>query len=234
MARFSDALRYVNGMEHRRTSHLPRGTRVAVLAPASLLLMFTASACTSGGPSASSAGSTAASTAVASTPSGKPPTKAVGPSMAKTTVAPPSRGSVKSTVSSRPVPSAPKVPLSGVADFGGKVTSRMASVRSINATAHIPGEVAGPAVALTVQMDNGSDRSIDLGTVTVNVYTAAGTPGIPLTENGSSLFSGSLPAGRSAQGTYVFSLPTARRNPITVTIRYSTDAPLVTFVGTAK
>jgi hypothetical protein len=97
-----------------------------------------------------------------------------------------------------------------------------------------PGEVAGPAVAVTLQIRNGSGKRIDLSATSVELADSTGAPGLSMTDDPANPFSDELEPGATATGTYVFRIPTSNRKPITVSVRYSTEAPIVLFVGDAK
>jgi len=129
-----------------------------------------------------------------------------------------------------PVTSAPPVALTDTADFGGKVTAKIAEITPIQATATLPGEISGPAVAVTVEVDNGSADTIGLDSVTVTLTDSAGNPASTVSGSTGEL-SGALAAAGSAKGMYVFTVPADARNPVTVTVNYSSGAPTLVFTG---
>lgn len=140
-------------------------------------------------------------------------------------------GNIDQIVPEAPVTTAPAVALTDTADFGGRVTARISQVSAIQANATLPGEVAGPAVAVTVEVANGSAAAIGLDTVTVTAQDAAGNPATSISADPAAALTGSLDPGATASGTYVFTVPTDQRNPITVTVNYSTGAPTLVFSG---
>jgi hypothetical protein len=129
------------------------------------------------------------------------------------------------------LPTAPPVTLDDVADFGTGVTARVASARAIEAQAHGPGEIAGPALVFEVVFTNDGREAVDLGSVTVNLYGSDGTPGIPMSGDPSDPVSGSVGPGRSASGTYVFAIPTDKRSTVTLEVSYTVDTHVVVFQG---
>jgi len=141
---------------------------------------------------------------------------------------------VHQTVPSAVVTTRPAVPLAGTAQFGGRVSAQILSARSMTAQARGPGEVSGPAVALSIRLVNGSSKALGLTDVVVDVQDAAGTPGVPMSADPARPFSGSLAAGAQADAVYVFGLPADHRSPISVSVSYSTEAPIVLFVGVVK
>jgi len=57
------------------------------------------------------------------------------------------------------------------------------------------------------------------------------TPASTLSGPGLSPLAKPIPAGKSASGSYVFSVPQDERDPLTVEFSYTTDAPTVIFSG---
>jgi hypothetical protein len=130
-----------------------------------------------------------------------------------------------------PVTTAPAVALTDTADFGGQVSARISQVSAIQASATLPGEIAGPAVAVTVEITNGSSAAIGLDTVTVTLADAGGTPATTISSDPAAPLQGALEPGAAKSGTYVFTVPADQRNPVTVTVNYSTGAPTLVFTG---
>jgi hypothetical protein len=143
-------------------------------------------------------------------------------------------GSITQTVPSRSIEVKAPVPLTSAASFDNSVKATIDSVRSMVATAQGPGEISGPAVAVTITVNNGSAKAIDLNNVVVNLLDKAGTPSVPMTASPAKALDGTLAAGKKASGIYVFSLPRSHRNPITISLSYTADAPVVRFVGDAQ
>jgi hypothetical protein len=98
----------------------------------------------------------------------------------------------------------------------------------VTVTGQGPGELSGPAVALTLQVTNGSARPLDLGTVTVSAsmggQEASSSEAAPARP-----FSGRLAPGAKAQGVYVFVLPAGGRRPVGVVVSLAPDLPVVRF-----
>jgi hypothetical protein len=81
---------------------------------------------------------------------------------------------------------------------------------------------------------NTSGGAIDLSSVIVNLQDKAGTPSNPMSASPAKPVSGKLASGATASGVYVFSLPRSHLNPVTISVSYTTEAPVVLFVGDAK
>lgn len=132
-----------------------------------------------------------------------------------------------------PVPGevADPVDIDDTADAGNGVEVTLSRIRSVEAEANLPGEVGGPAVAVTVEVANGSRERIDLDRVTVDLATSAGASASPVLDPDLEPLAGALDAGRTRSGTYVFTLADDERTDVSVRVRYSADTPTVVFTG---
>jgi hypothetical protein len=146
-------------------------------------------------------------------------------------------GATGTGATSAPVPGAdalptkPAVALNQTADFGTGVVARLDGIDAIVAQAHGPGEVTGPALAFRVTVTNSSSQAVDLSAVIVNLTDANGNPGISMFGDPAAALSGTLAAGASATGTYVFTIDQSARSSVRVEVHYSTQAPTVVFSG---
>lgn len=193
----------------------------------------------SAGPSADPGGSATAAPSVSTGPDGggapQSDTAAAEASPPPVTVstsgptAPP--GDINEVVAPVPVTTNAAVPFNSVADFGGQVTASLTNVTAIDATAQLPGEIAGPAVAITIEIDNASAAAIGLDTVTVDLTDGAGNPTLPMTADPAAPLSGVLSPGEKRSGVYVFTVPVDARNQMSLTVSYSTGSPTVLFTG---
>lgn len=86
-------------------------------------------------------------------------------------------------------------------------------------------------MAVTVVLRNGTSAGIDVGGVVVELRDSHSHPGILSTSEPSEPFAGSLNPGSTGTGVYVFRVPVGDRTPITVSVNYSTQTPVVLFVG---
>lgn len=152
------------------------------------------------------------------------------PTPATTVVTPPDAGNIHQTVPSAVQATNPAVPLSATAQFGGGVAASITNLKTLTTQANGPGEISGPGVQLTIRIDNQTSSELSVGSVAVNLQDANGTPGSPI-DSATHPFSGLVAAGKSVTAVYVFNLPTEHRNPTTVSITYSTKAPVVLFNG---
>jgi hypothetical protein len=123
------------------------------------------------------------------------------------------------------------VTLDAPADFGDGVVVRLSGIRATQVEGRMPGEFSGPGIDVTVEMTNRSDRTIDVGNVTVALIDGGGDLAIPIQDPQRPELRGSLAPGESRTGTYLFYLPPEDRSGATVTISYAAGAPVVQFIG---
>jgi hypothetical protein len=128
----------------------------------------------------------------------------------------------------------PPVPINQTAAFGTGLTLHVTGIEAVKGQAKSPGEIAGPALRVTLEATNATKQAISLATTVVEVsYGADKTPGVQLTEPGSKPFSGAVRPGGSATGTYVFTVPLDQRERIQVTMSYAASKPTVVLEGPA-
>jgi hypothetical protein len=123
------------------------------------------------------------------------------------------------------------VDIDATAEPGRGVEVRLSRIRSVEAEANLPGEIGGLAVAVTVEVANGSRRPVDLDHVTVDLVTSEGVSASPVLDPDLEPLTGALEAGRTRSGTYTFSLAADERADVSVLVRYSADSPTVVFTG---
>jgi hypothetical protein len=122
--------------------------------------------------------------------------------------------------------------IGSTADLGSGVTATVTSLEAVQGKAQGVGEVAGPAVRVTLQVTNGSSKQIDTDLALVNLYSGSDqAPASELSGPGAKRFPSTLAAGKSADGVLVFNVPPSDRDRLVVEFTYSTDAPRVLFTG---
>jgi len=193
----------------------PLKTAISALA-ASLLLVASLAACTSGPP----AGSPSSGPVEAE----KPRTTEV-PAPDDTTI-----DDVIEEASAGPVKDAD---LDDVVTLDTGVRVSVTEISGLTVEAETPGEVAGPAVAATIRFENESGHPLDLGGAMVTLVDAAGNVAAPTTSEPAAPTSGTLDDGGTAEGTYVFRMPEGTRDAVTLTVDYAAGAPVVVFHGSA-
>lgn len=135
----------------------------------------------------------------------------------------------------QPPPTVAPVPLNSPASQSNGIVAALPKIESIQGTGVGPGNVSGPAVRVTVQIQNGTGAPVALGGVGVNLYYGAdNTPAPPLDDPSARPFDGMLDPGKAATGVYVFSLPEDQRGKVTVEVGYQAGAPLLLFTGAVR
>jgi hypothetical protein len=195
----------------------------AVVLAALLVLVLTVG----GDDESPSGGAAAATTSAATTTSAAPATES---GAAGSTSAPAATGA---TEGAEQLPEAlPEVALDAPAAVGNGVVASLPSIEAIQGTATGPGNVNGPALRVTVRIENGTAEPISLDGVATNMYYGADrTPASPLDDPSRRPFAGTVAAGETAEAVYVLTVPSDVRNDITVEVGYEAGAPLLLFHG---
>jgi hypothetical protein len=208
----------------------------AVLAAVVALVVST----TGGDPEPAGDGGQAAGTSAAPTsvvpataaPSGTP---AAGSEPAATGTSSPTSSPASTEPSSGSAdepPALPAVALTAPASAGDGVVATLPEVVAIEGSGTGPGNIAGPAVRVTVEVRNGTSEAIELDQVAVNAYSGADrTPASPLADPAQRPFAGSLAPGETATAVQVFSVPAEDLGAVTIEVGYRAGAPLLLFTG---
>ena len=150
---------------------------------------------------------------------------------AQATVPAPGGGTVEEVVPEVAPAATQEVAIDAPATLPDGVIVSIAGVDQLVVAAETPGEIAGPAVAVTFALTNGSTEPIDVSTAMATVSGADGTFGQPTTSVPSAPFSGTIAPGGSATGVYVFLLPESQRESLTATLEYIAGVQTAVFVG---
>lgn len=126
----------------------------------------------------------------------------------------------------------PDVKLTAPAKTGG-VTVQVVKLRALTVKARQPGEVSGPGLAVTVQVRNGSDQTLRGGGLLVTIYGSDQAPGGEMSGPPTSPIETDIKPGGKATGTYAFTLPRAKRSPITIQVTLPSESPVLVFKGDA-
>ncbi len=129
-------------------------------------------------------------------------------------------------------PSLPEVPLDAEGAVGNGVVVTLPAIEAIEGTAVGPGNIAGPALRVTVRVANGTAEPVALGGVAVNLaHGPDRTPASPLDDPSRRPFATMVEPGQSAEGVYVFTVPADARDLVHVEVGYEAGAPLLQFTG---
>jgi hypothetical protein len=137
------------------------------------------------------------------------------------------------TVSTVPVVVDEPVAMDAVAAFGDGVRARIVALQATDAVGRLPGERSGPAVLVTVEVENASAETINLDLVVVDLSTGEGVPANLIADPEQVPLQGELPPGETREGAYLFTMPLEDRDDVRVSVAYSADAPTVVFAGGA-
>lgn len=198
--------------------------RIIAVAVGSLLVSSVLSGC-SGSPAdpATQTGSSQAASAPATTTPDPAKTERTSP------VPVPGGGSSTQTVKpAAPVPTKTAAIDDPVQPSAG-VHVRVTKTEKLNVKAETPGEIAGPALAVTIVVKNETDKNVDLGSAVVTLTTKDGEYGQPTTSVPASPFTGSVGAGKSSTGVYVFLLPKTDREHFVLSFQYVAGTTLIQF-----
>lgn len=143
----------------------------------------------------------------------------------------PSPGDVNQTVPTRPISSRPPVALEESSKPLSGVLVTLPSIKAIQAKGRGPGEVSGPALAVTVRVRNDRSTAVDLGNAVVNLTAADGSPGSMMTGPPADPLPARVGSGKAATGVYVFAVPVDQRDPIVVEASIGADIPTAVFRG---
>lgn len=112
------------------------------------------------------------------------------------------------------------------------VTVALTAIEAIEGEATGPGNVAGPAVRVTVRLTNATGEVHSLDGVSVTLaYGPGGTPASPLEDRSRRPFAGSLASGDSVEGVYVFSVPRDGMDSVVVEVGHGPGVPRAVFAG---
>jgi len=167
------------------------------------------------------------------TPSVTPPSGPVTTPVPEPSLPPPTATGTP-TVEPTHKATAVKTGLDGKAETSPGVTASVVRVEAVTGEAKGPGEIAGPALRVTINVKNESGKAIrtDLGLINL-YYGKDRSPAGLLSGPGATPFPEQIPSGGSGTGTSVFNVPVADRKLIEIEFSYSTDASIVIFKGSA-
>lgn len=125
------------------------------------------------------------------------------------------------------------VPLDEPVEATSEVRVELVSIEQVTGVANIAGEVGGPALRVTVEATNSGGAAFETPAVIVNLYMGDDrAPAGTVLEPGSRQFPGSIPAGASASGVFIFTVPEDARDAILIEVDLQVGEPVVLFEGT--
>ncbi|WP_247042131.1 hypothetical protein [Arthrobacter rhizosphaerae] len=130
-------------------------------------------------------------------------------------------------------PSAPPVAIGEPAPVSAGILTKVLSIESVQGEARIPGEIAAPAIRVTLQFTNHTQSSVDMTrTVVIAEY---GPDSVPAEElgGGASDFPTEIAPGQSASAVFIFAVPVEQRNGVRFLVDHKLDLPVVVIEGAA-
>jgi hypothetical protein len=169
---------------------------------------------------------------VGPTPHAESSTASPSPAAGSSTPAPAaSSSSAEDPKTTEPRPTASPIGLDESAEPAEGVRVRLAKITAIKGTASVPGEVAGPALQVMVDVDNLSTHDALTDTMIVNVYYGAKRMPANILVTPRRDLPISIAPGKSATGIYAFSVPEGARDQIVVEVDLSLALPVIIFEG---
>ncbi|MFF2371803.1 hypothetical protein [Agromyces sp. NPDC058110] len=203
----------------RRTVLVVAGIIVAII-----LIAFVVIPLLGGSPKAPVVSSTDASATASASPAPAttaPPTKAPLPTVP----------SVDPSPVEQPPPADP-VPIDEPAEIAPDLTARIASIEAVEGEAQGPGEVAAPSIRVTVEIANDTDAASSLANASITAYFGEDlTPAPELREPGGTTFPAEVPAGKTAEAVFIFSVPESERDDVTIMVDYALEVAPLQFHG---
>lgn len=130
-------------------------------------------------------------------------------------------------------PSAPPVAVGEPAHVSAGILTKVVSIESVQGEARIPGEIAAPAIRVTLEFTNHTQSSVDMTrTVVIAEYGPDSVPAEELS-GGASEFPTEIAPGQSASAAFIFAVPVEQRNGVRFLVDHKLDLPIVVIEGAA-
>lgn len=121
-----------------------------------------------------------------------------------------------------------------VSKIDAHLSAAVLNLSAVQGTAQGAGQLAGPAVQITIELRNDSNEpvSLDFVSVTSNYGTAL-TPAVALSGPGATQFPATLAGKSTAKAILVFAVPINQRGALQVLLNVAASLPVAVFEGTA-
>lgn len=110
-------------------------------------------------------------------------------------------------------------------------TVSLSSLTATTVEAETPGDVAGDAVEVVVQVTNNSSEIQSVNSAVVSLETKDGDLGIPTIAGGAEPLYGDIEPQESVEGRYVFMLDPVHDREVIIAVNYAAGEPLAEFTG---
>lgn len=121
----------------------------------------------------------------------------------------------------------------GSAEAARGVNVRLVGLEPVQITEGAPGDILGPALSVTLEVQNTSSRSVDVSTVEITLLDSREQVASAMTGTRFSPFTGVVGAGSTARGVYLFRIDPDVRQPVTVQVWLKPGTRPIEMVGDA-
>lgn len=136
------------------------------------------------------------------------------------------------TVATEPEVTAAPGSISQPAIVDDGTSIRVARIEHVQGEATRPGEVGGPALRLSIEVDNHGSERVALDATVVDLsYGDPPTSAVRLVEPGSVPFPATVEPGDTTTAVFVFAVPEDQRSDIAITVSLAPGIPTVVFTG---
>lgn len=146
----------------------------------------------------------------------------------------PSDGTIRDKMERRKKGPTKRVRLDTEVSLPDGVHLQVTKIKAFTAKAETPGEITGPALAVSVRLENKTKKPINVDSAIVTLTETDGNPAQPTTSDPYKPFSGEVSIGDSRTGTYVFLIPKKDRKKLTLAVEYRAGQSIAEFVGNAS
>jgi hypothetical protein len=113
----------------------------------------------------------------------------------------------------------PAVGVGVASPLGSDVYATVTKIEPVQLKANGPGDTSGPGVLVSLEVRNGTDRSLDLGGLVINAHYGANVPASAVrTAPNNDPLSGQLAARTSKTGRYAFRIPNGQTGVIVMDV----------------
>lgn len=146
----------------------------------------------------------------------------------------PSAGNIREKLKNQKRGSVKRASIGVEASLPEGVKVRVSKVTAFTAKAETPGEVTGPAVAVTIVLKNASKETISVDSAMVSLTEKSGDPAQPTTSDPYAPFAGDVAPGAKQAATYVFLIAKKDRKDVKITVEYLAGNTVADFSGNAS
>lgn len=125
----------------------------------------------------------------------------------------------------------PPVPLDESNEPAPGLEIALSKIEAVDGEASVPGEIAGPALQITISATNSADAEAPTATAIMNVYYGPERLPANILVSPREDLPQFVPPGETVTGVYAFSVPVDQRDQILIELDLALDLPVVLFEG---